>query len=61
MVDVRSKKCGHHGCTKQPSCGEYGNANRDFCRRHGEAGMVGLTSTKKKSRCTGNPRGPGEL
>ena len=34
MVNVKSKKCDHHGCAKLPSYGVAGTTKREFCSAH---------------------------
>ena len=42
-VNVCSKRCAHHGCTKKPS---YGARTAEFCSRHERDGMVDVTNKK---------------
>lgn len=57
MVDVRSKRCRHAGCTEGSSYGVYGvygadgSTKREFCSAHMNDGMVYVIS----KRC--NPQG----
>jgi len=40
MVDLRSKRCAHHGCKKIPPYGVEGARKREFGAQHKRAGMV---------------------
>jgi len=42
MVDLRSRRCLHHGCSKQPSFGVEGSNNLQFCSGHKVEGMVNI-------------------
>ena len=43
MVDVKSKKCEHPGCMKQPGYNVPGSKAGRFCSGHKEGGMVVVT------------------
>ena len=43
MVDVKSTRCEHFGCTIQPSFG-YPGANERFCSTHKLEGMIDMNS-----------------
>ncbi|CAM9333960.1 unnamed protein product [Scytosiphon promiscuus] len=57
MVDVRSKRCGHRGCTTRPSYAtDDGSRTPVFCRRHAEQGMVDVRSKRCAHHgCTTRP------
>ena len=42
MVDEASKRCGHQGCTKQPSYGVEGTKKAELCSQHAAEGMVNV-------------------
>ncbi|CAM9892395.1 unnamed protein product [Ectocarpus sp. 6 AP-2014] len=44
MVDVRSKRCSHHGCAKQPHYGAISSMRAEFCSEHKKDGMVGIVN-----------------
>ncbi|CAN0288654.1 unnamed protein product, partial [Ectocarpus sp. 13 AM-2016] len=46
MVDVRSKRCRHPGCTTRPSYGEHGSKEPEFCAQHALQGMVNVCSKR---------------
>ena len=50
MVDVRSKRCAHNGCTKYPSYGETGTKRAEYCLQHALDGMIDVVS----KRCAHN-------
>ena len=45
MVNVKSKRCAHHGCTKVPSYGKAGG-KAEYCSGHAEGGMVDVKSKR---------------
>ena len=56
MVDLKNKRCLHHGCAKWPSFGVDGSNKVEFCSGHKRDGMVDL----KHKRCLhhGCTKGP---
>ena len=40
MVDLRTKRCGHPGCTMCATFGVQGSKKAEFCGRHAKTGMV---------------------
>ena len=46
MVNVSSKRCLHHGCSKQPSFGLDGSYKREFCCEHKRDGMINIASKR---------------
>ena len=57
MVDITSKRCGHHGDTKQPSLfGAEGNNKREFYSENKKDGVVGIIRKNYGHRdCTKQP------
>ena len=56
MVGLGSKRCLHHGCTKQPSFGVDGSKRVEFCFEHKRDGMVDLRSKRcLQTGCTKQP------
>ena len=49
MVDVKSKRCGRDGCTKQPSYGKAGG-KAEFCKQLAEAGMFSRAELANMSK-----------
>ena len=55
MVDVKSKRCEHDGCTSQPVFGVEGG-KACFCGAHKEAGMVDVRHKRcEHDGCTSQP------
>ena len=53
MVGLINKRCGHHGCRKQPSFGVDGSNKKEFCFEHKRGGMVCINN---KNRCSADVR-----
>ncbi|CAN0057130.1 unnamed protein product, partial [Pylaiella littoralis] len=56
MVNVRSRKCAHRGCTKEPRFGVAGTKTAEFCSGHAKDGMVNVCHKKCTHR--GCPKQP---
>ena len=46
MVDVKSKRCAHVGCVKQPAFNTLGETKGLYCTVHKKDGMVDITSKR---------------
>lgn len=44
MLDIGSKRCGHKGCTTQPSYGVEGGRRAEFCPRQAKDGIINTRS-----------------
>ena len=56
MVDVKSKRCRHEGCSKHPSFGIDGSKNPTFCAQHAAEGMVNVINKRcKHEGCSKHP------
>ena len=56
MVDVKSKRCRHEGCSKHPSFGIDGSKSPTFCAQHAAEGMVDVIN--KRCRHEGRSKHP---
>ena len=56
MVDIRTRACAHHGCTKQRIFGVAGSKAAEFCSEHKKAGMVNVVSKKCTQHGCANTR-----
>jgi len=60
MVDLIHKRCGHHGCSRQPSFGVDDSKKPEFCSEHKRDGMIAVRNESSSSgEGSGNGRGRG--